>query len=436
MAITTTSPTSGGHWLPSGNDIIFTATSDQTTQPDFYYLIDVLINDAVVITLRRYPLLSPTVSINIREIVEAYITATFENSNAVGSINFSPDYVKATIKATEWYSGQTYSSQIADFIWVWNAAAPFKVEKANSLTSFFLKFVYKLYPLTTFARPMGYNQVAAPTDIANDGGGLYVKAAALENAYPMNINLKRPITIFTGYLGAASAVYSVFLGCDETGKVLKKFVRATNATANDPTEAIITTIMGSLEPADFPNRYAVAGESIFTNMDDCAYVVFYFAETYSSGVTADTPVSQPLIFRQSKCPESFAVLYRSYEGSWNMIQCNRRAVETTAIETTTREDVHPTTWNESSRLISAVNVQALGNWKLNTDWINEAINKDVNDMLQSPSLYIMHYHDGELEYIPVTLANANYITKQHNDVNLFSYTFEFAESYFKNTIKK
>lgn len=444
MAITTTSPTEyAGSWLPSCNDMIFTATSDQTTQPDFYYLIDVLINDAAVITLRRYPVISQTVSVNVREIVESYITSTFDNSNAAGSIFFSTEYVKVTIQATEYYSGQTYSSATATPAYVWNAAAPFKVEKANGVNKYHRQFNFirgALLVPTQYARPMGYNQVADPTDITMSGADFIVKPEALAVAYPMNVNFKRPVTIFSYFNGVyeanAAALYSVFLGCDETGKVLKKFVEPTNATRTEPTESIITTVMGSLNPADFTYKYAVAGESIFTNMDGCAYVVFYFAETYTTGVTEDKPVSKPLVFKQCHCPEAFAVLYKSYEGGWNMVQCNRRAVETTAIETTTRENVKPTTWNESSRLISSVNVQALGSWKLNTDWVNEAINKDINDMLQSPSLYIMHYHDGELEYIPVTLANANYVTKQHNDVNLFSYTLEFAESYFKNTIKK
>lgn len=442
MAITTTSPTEyAGSWLPSCNDIIFTATSDQTTQPDFYYLIDVLINDAAVITLRRYPVISQSVSVNVREIVESYITSTFDNSNAAGSIFFSTDYVKVTIRATEYYSGQTYSSATADFAYIWNAAAPFKVEKANAVNKYHRQFNYiKTVLDVSFARPMGYNQVANQSDIYENAGDLLVRPEALAAAYPMNVNFKRPVSIFSFFSGiyaaTASALYSVFLGCDETGKVLKKFVEPTNATRTEPTESIITSIVGSLDPADFTYRYAVAGESIYTNLDDCAYVVFYFALSYGAGLLEDKPVSKPLVFKQCQCPEAFAVLYKSYEGGWNMVQCNRRAVETTAIETTTRENVKPTTWNESSRLISSVNVQALGSWKLNTDWVNEAINKDINDMLQSPSLYIMHYHDGELEYIPVTLANANYVTKQHNYVNLFSYTLEFTESYFKNTIKK
>lgn len=442
MAITTTTPAAyAGAWLPAGNDIIFTATSDQTGQDDFYYLVDVLINDAVVITLRKYPVLSSTISVNVREIVQAYITATFDNSNGAGSILFSSDCLKVHIIATEYYSGQTYSSATADPAYVWNAAAPFRVEKANAVNAYDREFNYIKTALTTqLGRPMGYHQVVDAGDLVNNGINLILNPSAMAAAYPMNINLLRPITMFSFYNGyyqqTASALYAVFLGVDQDGKVLKKFVEPTGATPTTPTDSIVTTMAGSLNPADFTYRYAITGESIFTNLDDCAYVVFYYAESYmTDAVNNDKVVSLPLVFKNSTCAEAFGILYRSYEGSWNLVHCNRRAVETTAIETTTRENVKPTTWAEDTRLVSSVNVQALGRWALNTDWVSEAINQDINDMLQSPSLYIEHYHDGELEYIPVTLVNANYTTKQHNDVNLFSYTFEFAESFYKNTIK-
>ena len=68
------------------------------------------------------------------------------------------------------------------------------------------------------------------------------------------------------------------------------------------------------------------------------------------------------------------------------------------------------------------------------DW--DEINEDVKDMLQSPQLYIQHFKGGNIEYIPVTLADATYITRERNDVNLFRYTFEFIESFYKTATRR
>lgn len=434
MAITIQAPTAPTGWMPAGNALNYTIQSDQTTQPNFYYLIDVQINDVSRIKLRRFPVNGAAVIADVREIVEAYITTTFELSNTLG---FSNDVLKCVVSATEYYSGQAYDTATTAPIYVWNAAAQFEDEQqpiGYYLQNYELKFRKHFVGVNTFyARPMSCNNAADVDDIEVLPSYLQIKRSALDNAYVLQRDLRRPISIFAN-VTANDAPFVVFLGCDESGKVIKKFYSTFSSVQSNSNALIYTCVGGRLNGSNFTYAADLDGNTP-ADMNDCAFIVFYYAEFADVVNQPDKLISRPIVLKMCDCAETFAVLYRSFEGSWGVIQCNRRAVETTTIETTTRENIMPTTWAQDTRLISSVNVHAQGRWALNTDWINKNIGDDVKDMLQSPTLFIMHYYEGKLEYIPVTLLNADYVTKQHNDVNLFNYRFEFAEAFYKNTIK-
>lgn len=436
MAITIQAPQSPLAWLPAGNALTYTINSDQTAQPDFYYLVDVQINNTSVIKLRRFPVSGSSIMVDVREIIDAYITATFENATP-GIRNFSTDILGVKVVATEYYSGQAYNSATASIIEIWNAAAQFEDEQQQA--GYYLKNWYNNFRkytqggTTYFARPMGYHNIAAPSDIYVDSGHLQISREALENAYPMHRAFSRTASIFAN-VTANSSPWIVYLGCDETGKVLKKMYTPFDSVTNYTNALIYSNIGGKLVGSNFTYAEDLDGNPA-ADMDDCAYIVFYYADFVDVVTNEDKPISTPIVMKMGDCPETFAVLYRSFEGGWNMIQCNNRAVETTSIETTTRENIRPNIWAQDTRLISSVNVHAQGRWSLNTDWISKAIGEEVKDMLQSPTLFIMHYESGSVKYIPVTLINADYVTEQHKDVNLFNYRFEFAEAFYKNTIR-
>lgn len=440
MAITIQAPTGPTSWMPAGNALNYTIQSDQTTQPDFYYLIDVQINNASRIKLRRFPVNGAAIIIDVREIVDAYITATFHNNTEVGTGFIRTDILSVVVVATEYYNGQAYNSRTAAPVNVWNAAAQFDEEQQE--IGYYLKNYYNQFRYYSqggnyyYARPMGYHNVAEITEIEYsypNPVNLQVNRRALDNAYPMNRSFVRYAPIFAK-VTAMAAPYIVFLGANETGKVVKKFYRNFSILTTNNNALIFTCIGGSLKGSSFAYAKDLDGNTP-ANMDDCSFIVFYYAASVGNVNQLDDIISRPIVMKMCDCSESFGVLYRSYEGDWNMIQCNNRAIETTTIETTTRENIMPTTWAQDTRLISSVNVHAQGRWALNTDWISKTIGDEVKDMLQSPTLFIMHYIDGAVKYIPVTLINADYTTKQHNDVNLFNYRFEFAEAFYKNTIK-
>lgn len=441
MAITITAPQGPDKWMPSGNSIRYTINSDQTAQPDFYYLIDVQINGTSVIKLRRYPVTGSSIIVDVREIVDAYITATFHNNLQVGHRLISTDKLSIVMVATEYYNGQAYNSATAVPVLIWAAAAQFEDEQ--QVVGYYLKDYYNQFrhytqgANTYYARPMGYHNAAQPNDITMEVDFLktylQVSEDALSNAYPMNREFTRTAAIFANVTATADP-YVVFLGCDTNGRAIKKFYSAFSIMTSQTNALIYTSIGGKIDGSGFTYAKNLDGTTA-TDMDDCPYIVFYYASAVDTVRKLDTIISRPIVMKMGECPESFAVLYRSFEGDWNMIQCNQRATETTSIETTTRENALPTTWAEDTRIISSVNVHAQGRWQLNTDWVSQAINEEVKDMLQSPTLFIMHLTGGVVKYIPVTLVNADYTTEQHNDVNLFNYRFEFAEAFYKNTIR-
>lgn len=433
MALTIQSPQAPNGWRPSGNDLYYSLTSDQTAQSGFYYLIDVQINDITVITLRKYPVTGATINVNVREIIDSYITTQFFNGGQYmdGVVIFPTDFLKCVVIGTEFYNGQTYATATTPPIYIWNAAAPFDVEQANQLNNYERNFINYIQSGNVYLpRPMGYNSFISPNDLIVNNGNVYATTEALSMAYPTNRHWQRPISFLCLPIFLR---YAVFLGLDSEGKAIKKYVRPTNVQNNSK---IITAIFGGgLLASNFPVTFAAPGTDV-SNMNDCSYIVFYYAENYTDLTDNDKIYTKPVIFQMGDCSESFGILYKSFEGGFNMVQCNRRATQETNIETITRENIKPLNWSTDTRLISTANVNAAGKWVLNTDWVTESINKDINDMIQSPLIWIMHYKDGQTQYIPVTLINANYTTKQYNDVNLFNYSFEFAEAYFKNTIRQ
>lgn len=438
MAITITAPAGPGSWIPSGNEVVYTITTTTAWRSDLYFLIDVMVNSNTVLTLRKYPLQGQqSVKIDLKDIVDVYL----ENVPNLGvyttffeTISYNT-VANLVIVATEWYSGEDWATQTSAPIYLWKASEPFLQHKeAVSANRFSWEFTASgsLSKNTYQGRPMGYHKVMGIGNPLFDyrNSGTYLMADAYNFMYTMNRNSLRDVHIFSNYSNSANHI--IFYGCDENGKVIKKGRTYTwQAPSTDINRMLI--------------KYGVNGicsglsdyiPNDTTDFTDCKYIVCVLSSTYNMSLDAvETFISQPLIFKICDSNESFAVWYKSYEGGWNIIQCNNRAVENTSVDTITRENARPNTWSTDSRMISPVYVNANSTWTLNTDWVDQYENEDIKDMLQSPCLFIQHYKDGKITYIPVTLSNATFITKDVNSKNLFNYKFEFEESFYKNTVR-
>lgn len=438
MALTITPPTGPQDWIPSGNEIIYTITTTTNWRSDLYFLIDVIVNESTVLTLRKYPLQGQqSVKINVRDIVDVYLenepylrvyTTLFENPTL-------KTVADLRVSATEWHSGEDWDTQISNPVYVWKAAEQFIDHKDSSSVS---KFARTFSAASTLSesmyqgRPMGYHKTAGlnTSIIEIRPDGWYLNNAGKEKAYKTNRNAIRDVHIFSNYFTGTN--YIMFLGFDADGKLIKKAFTHPGSTPTSEVNKHLMRWVVRLDGTQLSNYIP----NTATNFLDCKYVVCVLSSSYHMQLDyAEDFISQPLIFEVCDCEESFAVWYKSYEGGWNIIQCNNRATEQTSVDTITRENARPNTWSTDSRMISPVYVNAHSTWVLNTDWIDQYENEDVKDMLQSPCLFIQHYKKGKTTYIPVTLSNASFITKEVNSKNLFNYKIEFEESFYKNTVR-
>lgn len=440
MALIITAPTVSEGWAPSGNEIVYTITTTTNWRNDLYFLIDVIINSNTVLTLRKYPLQNQqSVKINLKDIVDVYLE-NVPNLENIPAVSFETTYLQTvaslTIAATEWYAGEDWATQTSSPIYVWKASQPFLERKDQLLISDFEREFTAAATLTKngyHGRPMGYHKTCGLNNqfFQSSPSGLILTQFGKEIAYKMNRNLKRSANLFSKYTSGAN--YIIYYGANEDGKIIKKAYKSISSTPTSDVNKHL--IRYEINPKGRNLSNYVPNTS--NNMMDCKYIIIILSSSYHTQLDyIENYISQPLVFEICDAEESYSIWYKSYEGGWNIIQCNNRVVEETSVDTITRENSIPLTyWSRDSRLISPVYITAHSKWTLNTDWVDKYENEDIKDMLQSPCLFIQYYKDGKLTDVPVTLSNASFTTKDVNSKNLFNYKFEFEESFYKNTVR-
>lgn len=438
MALTITGPTGPTGWVPSGNEIVYTITTTTNWRNDLYFLIDVVINSSTILTLRKYPLQNQqSVKIDLREIVDVYLennpylnsTNTFFETTTFGTV------ADLRITVAEWYAGEDWATQTSLPVYVWKASQQFIPHRDQFNITYFERDFTASSSLTAngnHGRPMGYHKTCGLNNqiFQSLPTGLILTPFGKEIAYKMNRNLIRSAHLFSVYTSGTN--YIIYYGANEDGEIIKKaFTHAGSAPTSDVNKHLIRY---GINPKGTQLSNYIPNTA--TDMMDCKYIIVVLSSSYHMQLDyVEDYISQPLVFEICDAEESYSIWYKSYEGGWNIIQCNNRVVEETSVDTITRQNARPTTWSKDSRLISPVYITAHSTWTLNTDWVDKYENEDIKDMLQSPCLFIQYYKDGKLNYIPVTLSNASFTTKDINSKNLFNYKFEFEESFYKNTVR-
>lgn len=431
-------------WFPSNTDLTYRMSSTQSNVNGFYFIIDVYVNNTKAITLRKYPIQGITTELNVRDIVNAYITSSFTPNTSPQYINYhvNTDFAEFHIVVTEWYNGEDWDSVTTIPMYAWDAAIQFEDMIVPSNQAYSRYFTYdenyqsSSYPLYYHGIPMGwknYIQISTASDILNTSGALSDEYKG--QAYKLVRGDKRQLSIFCGYnLSSNTEVgYLIAYGFNSIGKFIKKAAKnITNIDGRADRHWINYNLTGGTEAYwDF----TIDNDGMaFFNMSDCQYIYYCFSKKLDESMSTMEKVSYGILFNVCDCSESYTVVYKSYEGGWRHILLNRRITETTDVKTITRQNVAPYIYGVNTRLVTPVMVQAQSKLQFHTDWITEPLADEVKDMLISPCLYIQHYNNGTTNFIPVTLQDAEYTTKEINDVNLFNFTFDFIESFEKNTI--
>lgn len=449
MSLTISAPTYPEGFLPSGNDIIFTALSTSAYQSGFAYLIDVYVNGNAVIQLRQSPITpSQAIRINVKNIVSNYISSIFPAS--LWTLSVAPEIAQVYIGVTEYYGGQPYDTANSVPVTIWNSAAQW-----NDMKKGVDRFIRNFTPYTggsvhTDGRMLAYHNTCSISPFITNGPGIggFTTVRIDTNSIPKyqtNYNIPHYISMFTKFgLGVTNpfAPYVVIAGFDSTGLMIKKYVYATNVDSS-LNKTIFTQDIRIYPTMSATYRYKRFTELDLDTMDDCAYFMVYPCYTFNGNCTvADTPTLYPVCFEINRCKESFAILYKSSDGGWGQIQMNNKTQNEVNVETTTKLDTIPTTWTNQSRLISTIDIKAQGQWILNTGWIENGMFADIEDLIISPQIYLIHQPDSsvndatKIEYIPVQLSNNTYVVKETKAVNLRNYELTFTESFYKNTIRQ
>lgn len=445
MAITITNPRDVlvSTWFPSNNDLIFKLSSDNDTEEGFHYLVDVFVNGNVVVKLRRYPMTGIPTEVNVRDIINSFISSSFSNEGG-GDITYPPIPERASfrIKATEFWGGAEQDSALSLTHYVWDAAAQFDDEK-KGIGTYYQRFAFdNVWGLKGV--PMGWRKAIdrIPDDVVRFSLGStygYLAEELKGNAYRMVRGDIRRMAIFCGIdIPHAERVNSLIAyGFDEQGKYIKKAIKyIDNQFPSQSNYWVNFTLSGGTETS-WDDTYTSVG-SAFADMSDCKWIYYCFSNSYNESFTLETTGSNGILVEVSDCPEGLSVMYKSYEGGWRNIVCNKRLSEATETKTLTRQDINPRTaiWGADARLVSSVFVDSQDGVTINTGWVDDAINEEVKDMLMSPIIYLQHYLNGVVTYTPVQVGDATYTTREVGNVNLFNHQISFTKSFKNNTLRQ
>ena len=449
MSITISNPTSPEGWVPSGNDIIYKVLSTEAARPNFAYLIDVYVNSNRVIQLRQIPI-NPTerINVNIANIVRNYISATMPASWSQSTV---PDVAEAYIVVTEYYNGQPYATTTSVPVRVWDAAAQFQDVK-KGVDKYIRNFTpYTAGSVHTDGRYLAYHDACSisPFERRHESE---LRAVVSINPfttpmYQINWNVPQNISFFVkdGWGVTNPFVgWIVLAGFNSKGVMIKKLcVGIINDTAMGKTIYSPSVRLWSGMGGNFTYKYGLPNVQL-DDFSDCTYAMLYTTtgQPTTSVTLGDTLSLRPVCFEINRCKESYSVLYKSYEGGWGQMLMNKKTESNVTTETTTKDNINPTTWDTTSRLIDTVNVKAQGKWTLNTGWIDGEKFKDVEDLIMSPEIYIVHQPDSsvndttKIEYIPVQIENNDYVVRETKNVNLRNYELKFTESFYRNTVRE
>ena len=125
------------------------------------------------------------------------------------------------------------------------------------------------------------------------------------------------------------------------------------------------------------------------------------------------------------------IVYYSKLGGWWAIPAYKRNYKTVDINTISNTLNNNRLRNTTYRDAQTVHISAEDTFVVNTDWVSGGEIFEVEDMIQSPMIYLCK---GGIN-IPVHLVNSSYTVDASNKRVLRSYTFNFATDYIKNTIK-
>lgn len=466
--ITVTYPTKPKYWLPSANPIVFGIKSDLTnTYTQFSYLVDVIIDGSTVTRLKYPAYTTNQINIDIRQVVADYLDDTFINDD----VSIQPDYFKrpefrvVELKLYEQYwngsrmfidSANAYRTKPIN---VWRAGFDFPDTRdiKTAIDRFELQTTtptYKEHPEYLAAK------LSCPYDVAkNTLYGLFpyppaAKQLIFKNLYKISPDTRRTLSYSNISQSLNDSKYTMFLNVwvyNANFELTKRFVKNlhTGTFTNDDVKNKFHSVpcgADDLNGLVWDNVYLSHGATpeITMKEDKYYFILICGADSFGDGcpqLSVNTQAGLKWIgFELVGCSrfETWNVLYKSKDGGWWQIRCNKKSFKQIETEKSIKYNTYgiepQNPIPNSKRFKSITHINAEGSIVLNTDWIaTQAELDEITDMIQSPDIYLVS--DGNTPiYIPVTLKDSTFDIYNRQQDKLIQYQFEFAEAFKKITL--
>lgn len=465
MAIHITEPT--GTYLPGKDDNIYEFYGDRAADygnyPDYFYQVQLKIDNVVKDVYKYVPAGTTPIRINIRNLIAPYFSYEFENGTTempyLPSNHAGVNKVLPTVLTIQSYyitpdgvitsAGESNSSSVRYY---WNGTSQdFWSEKYNYDT--ILNYIPTGTSFPTDRpqwvgpyQPLRFKNAYPPAVT----GGL-LSGAAKNSAYDIHRG---------SYRTASAVLYDTdthyfndeyYVACyDYTGNMTKSGISILDMRADFvANDKFVTVPVGVPQINDLAVTSLQSGKIFFQltsygwnlgsqryiDEKDCYYQVMLLKSDALFANQANSTI--PLTFRivdgknDRRYMNCIDILYYSRLGAWWQIPAYRRNYKETSIKTDSYTLTDTIAKTASSRNRKTVHVEATDEYVVNTGWLNSYQISEVEDMIQSPTIYLCI---GGVN-IPVSLTDSSYTIDTTDKRFLKAYTFKFQTDYNKQVIR-
>lgn len=421
-------PTTSSIWLPSGNPIVWTLKEQQDLGHSMSALITVYVNDVAKVTL-KYPC-EHNVSfyVDIHDVVHTALSDAFINEAT--ALTFpSTEWCAYKIGVrTQYYDTNNEQHITAETVtnnrYAWYASADFQWDK--NIESFSKYFeIGNSKPMLPLSNKQFITEFPALWKNRTDR---YLNPKYFDTAYVLKEGTKQTQTWFlTDGTNRFANYFVVYVfSKDKPHYYQKKFVLDLTSMPATVAYKVASVPVGVTQLNDITWTSVIKKSaelsSIITPTEDLYYCTAFTVDARDSLVLSETATSVYTLFTLDTCAkDEWRVLYKTKSGGWWQVRTHLKHYRTDTIKTTSMKNRFWKPANVDMRYLSAVSVKAETTITLNTNWLHQFEVDEVEEMLQSPNIYIVK---NEM-YIPAVLVDSEYQISDVRQDRLVAYTFTF-----------
>lgn len=468
--------------LPGKDDNFITFYSnnsaDYVTYPGFYYKLVWSINSLPITQVYQSLGMHSDgtlvrVVVNLKDVVENYLSTSVKNNITTPQQSNNTELIRVGLTIYGCYR-TSQGEQIIDSIIAINTNNPIYFYNGESF-SFWEQKDNKSKASNymphgdsspenrgTWLGPLKPNIYA--NTVISSGRGVIIKETCKNEAYEIDTESNRTVSAFIIKNDGSSNVlaydYIRLIIYDKKGRVSRfGLMQLSDITTVSVGNSILTIPVGipQLNSLMVSNPNPVTGKfnmqyyiydagipDLEISPSQDSYYQIQFGRFYHPDDVGLSITSVPLTFKITPICikdkekqydftnlKNLSILYYSRLGGWWQIPCyntfNKKEISN---KNTIRKSpiVSKDVYSANKHVVTT---QSEDTYILYTNWLNNREVLEVEDMLESPIIYLV---SGQ-KYIPVIISDVKTEIDTTNNRNLKSYTFEFEAAYYKNTIK-